>query len=64
MEVIPLGKFCVQSKDFYSLPFDADARAEFSSQFMTLFSEVPPDERASLHDSLEEAIQAHNVYFT
>jgi hypothetical protein len=64
LEVIPLGKFCVQSKDFYSLPLDRATHANLVSQFLTLLSEEPPDERVSLHESLEEAIQAHNLYFS
>lgn len=62
-EVIPLGKFCVQSKDFYSLPFSKSACELLASQFLTLLIEEPPEERAPLYDSLEEAIRAHDLHF-
>lgn len=56
LEVLPLGKFCVQSKDFYTLPLRKDVCELLASQFLTLLSEEAPEDRAPLYDSVEEAI--------
>jgi hypothetical protein len=62
-EVLPLGKFCVQSKDFYRRPFSDAVVLQSEQQFLELLVESPPGERAGLYDSLEDAIRAHDEEF-
>jgi hypothetical protein len=63
LEVIAPGKFCVQSRDFFTQPLEQAAHLSFLDQFVTLLSEESPEIRTPLCDSLEAAIQAHNSYF-
>jgi hypothetical protein len=63
IEVLPVGGFCVQSKDFFYSPFEDAAVAQLDLQFMELLSEIPPERRAGLYQTLEEAIRAHDNAF-
>lgn len=57
------GMYSVQSSDFYSLPVDM-RRVEFlEGQYVQLFTEKPPDERAGAFETLESAITAHMEKF-
>jgi hypothetical protein len=58
-EVIPDGKYCVQSKDFVAASSAADALLTREQNFLLLFAEMPPEERNPLYDTLEEAIRAY-----
>ncbi len=58
------GKFAVQSADFFRLPLDGYSANEFARQFAVLFIEVPPRERCSWFDSLDEAIIYHEREFS
>jgi hypothetical protein len=58
-EVLPSGRFCVQSADFFNFPVDKQ-RSDFSDrQFQELLIEQSPDERTATFSTLEEAI-AHS----
>jgi hypothetical protein len=57
------GRFSVQSADFYNLPLDPKQAANLEKQYMELFAEQDPDERAGNFDSLEAAIEAHDKDF-
>lgn len=62
-EVLPSGKFCVQSKDFYRMPLDDERIRQLEIQFLELFFEVKPSDRSEMYDSVEEAILAHDESF-
>ena len=62
-EVLPLGKFCVQSKDFYRPPFRRESAKDLEEQFWELLSETAPDQRSGMYDSLEDAIEMHDKEF-
>jgi len=53
----------VQSADFYRLPLDTKQLANLDSQFMQLFLEQAPSNRTTEHQTLEEAIAAHDKDF-
>lgn len=57
------GKYGVQSADFYTAPLDAKAVSNLESQFIELLAEQDPLQRAGEHDSLEDAIRAHERDF-
>jgi hypothetical protein len=57
------GRFSVQSAGFYSVPLDPKQAADLEKQYMELFAEQDPDERAGSFDSLEAAIEAHDKDF-
>lgn len=62
LQSLDSGKYCVQSADFYH---DGKNPTELDSdgQFIELFTEQDPAERAGEHDTLEAAIAAHNRDF-
>lgn len=62
-EVIPLGKFCVQSRDTYRPPFTGETATALERQLLELLAEESPDLRSGLHDSVEEAIRSHDEDF-
>jgi hypothetical protein len=62
-ECLPLGGFCVQSADFYSLPLDEAQERDLARQALELLIETAPDERADVHPTLEAAIEAHDRDF-
>ena len=62
-EVLPAGKFCVQSKDFYRPPFAEAVEKQFERQFLELLSEIAPEVRSGLYDTIEEAIRMHDEGF-
>jgi hypothetical protein len=57
------NKYSVQSADLYRLPPDQRQISTFEAQFVELFCESDPAERAGAFDSLEEAIEAHQRQF-
>jgi hypothetical protein len=56
-------RYCVQSADFYRLPLDAKQVSNLDSQFVQLFLEPAPSNRAAEYLTLEEAIAAHDKDF-
>jgi hypothetical protein len=45
------------------LPFDEKKAAELEQQFVELFAEQTPDDRAGSFESIEAAIEAHDRDF-
>jgi hypothetical protein len=62
-EVLPDKGFCVQSLDLYSLPVDEKQLRQLDEQFLTLLTEVAPEDRSQLHPTIAEAIAAHDREF-
>ena len=62
-ESLQSKRYCVQSADFYRLPLDTKQLANLDSQFMQLFLEQAPSNRTTEHQTLEEAIAAHDKDF-
>ena len=58
------GKYCVQSADFYRLPFASAQVTALDQQYIELFIEQPPDMRSASFDTIEQAISAHDSEFT
>jgi hypothetical protein len=57
------GLYCVQSADFYSLPLDEVQVKYLDNQFLEFLIEEEPDQRAEMHETLEEAILIHEKDF-
>jgi hypothetical protein len=57
------GKFCVQSADFYNLPFQTERLIQLEKQFLELVIEESPFTRSGAFDTVEEAIASHNSEF-
>lgn len=57
------GQFCVQSADYYHLPANENQVRTLDRQFLELFIEESPDQRSSLHRTLEEAIAQYELEF-
>jgi hypothetical protein len=62
-ETIPGHKYCVQSKEFFSVPPGREELRQLEEQFFILLSESAPDERSPVFDTLEEAIRRHDLEF-
>src|SRR5947209_19847065 len=54
------GRFSVQIADFYGVPLDPKQAADLEKQYVELFAEQDPEERAGSFDSFEAAIETHN----
>jgi hypothetical protein len=63
-EVLPDRKYCVQSKDFFSVPVDLGAVRESEKRFFELLAEEAPEVRTGAFNALEEAIQNHDQEFS
>jgi hypothetical protein len=63
-EDLELGKFCVQSADFFRLPVNNETIMRADKQFVELFLEIDPRERCSWYTTLQEAIAAHEKEFS
>jgi len=59
-ESLNSGRFSVQSADFYHA---GSSPADLHNQFVELFTEQDPAERAGEHATLKAAIDAHNQEF-
>lgn len=57
-------KYCVQSSDRFYLPIDKNQIHQSELQAIELFMEISPHERCEWFDSLEEAINQHNMLFS
>jgi hypothetical protein len=62
-KVLSTGKYCVQSRDCYSLPLDVVQLNYLDRQFLELLVEEAPNSRSDTYDSLEEAIRRHDLHF-
>jgi hypothetical protein len=62
-EVLPEGRYCVQSADFYDVPMPEERVRQHERQFFELLSETPPDERSETYETLDMAIQMHDSDF-
>lgn len=62
-ERIADGQFCVQSVDYYHLPLTEKQIKALDNQFLELFIEESPDQRSSLHPTLQEAIAQYDQDF-
>jgi hypothetical protein len=56
-------KYSVQSADFYRLPLRREDLENLQRQFVELFCESDPAQRAGAFDSPEAAIDAHDRHF-
>lgn len=63
-EVLPDHTYCVQSKDFFSVPVDLEAVRESEKRFFELLAEEAPEVRAGASNTLEEAIVKHDQEFS
>jgi len=63
LQLLPDGGYCVQSADFYHQPPSEAQQQNLDRQFLELLAEQSPDERDSLHPTLEGAIEAHDKEF-
>jgi len=59
-QVIPSGRYCVQSADFYRPSSDS---AYLDNQHIQLLIDQAPDERSPTFATLEEAIAYHDTEF-
>jgi hypothetical protein len=57
------NQYSIQSVDFYRVPYDRKSASDWDAQFVELFCESDPAERAGAFDSVEEAIAAHERDF-
>jgi hypothetical protein len=64
LEVLPDRLYCVQSTDFFSVPADMKSFLSLERQFNELISEIAPEERDKMYDSIEEAIAEHDASFS
>ncbi|HEX4006697.1 MAG TPA: hypothetical protein VHX60_11020 [Acidobacteriaceae bacterium] len=63
-ELIPGGRFCVQSADFYRTPLGDKSGGFLDRQFTELFLQQAPDKREQrTFATLEEAIASHDEEF-
>ncbi len=62
-ELIPDGKFCVQSADFYSRQSPKPGAESLDKQFIELFLEQAPDDRSAVFNTIEEAVAWHDHQF-
>jgi hypothetical protein len=63
LKQIRTGMFAVQSADFLSSPISIDQIVNSDLQFFELMFEQSPSERCTWHDSVEQAIAAHESDF-
>jgi len=60
-EILPPGKYCVQSKDFFSVPIDDEEWRRSERQFLELLSEMVPGGYS--YDTLEDALRRFDEDF-
>lgn len=60
-EILPDGKYCVRSKDFFCDPIEGEAWLQSKKQALELLSEETP--RRPFYGGLEEAIRRHDEDF-
>lgn len=63
LEDLELGRFCIQSADFFRLPVNTERISNAEKQFVELLVDVDPRERCNWFGSLQEAIAAHEQEF-
>lgn len=57
------NKFMVDRVEFFQLPIDKNDLSNIVVDQMEMFMEEFPEDRLSKHDTLEEAIEAHDIEF-
>jgi hypothetical protein len=62
-ELIPSGRYCVQSADFYRRPLDDKSGGFLDRQFIELLLQQAPEDRTQTFSTLEEAIANHDEEF-
>src|SRR5437660_7008993 len=62
-ELLPSSKYCVHSKDFFTVPLTQEALQVMERQFLQLLAELPPEARGGVFDTLAEAIATHDRDF-
>lgn len=62
-ESLQSKRYYVQNSDFYRLPLNEKQVLNLNSQFVELFLEEEPSNRAGGYPTLEEAIAAHDRDF-
>jgi len=62
-EILASNRFCVQSSDYYYLPFDEPQLSQSDRQFLELLIGEAPEARAETYPTLEEAIRMHDRDF-
>jgi hypothetical protein len=60
---LTIGRFAVQSADFFQRPVSREQLQVFDRQYLELFIEISPHERCEWFESLEDAIAAHDRDF-
>jgi hypothetical protein len=63
LKQISTGMFAVQSADFLSSPISTDQIVNSDLQFFELMFDQSPVERCTWHDSVDQAIAAHEADF-
>ena len=63
LQILPDGGYCVQGADFFDAPIDESRLLQSLKQFLELLAEDPPEERAVVFGSIEEAIEDHQRSF-
>lgn len=62
-ENLSVGRFCVQSADFFRLPVDPGLLRQHERPLVELFLEQSPQDRCAWFASIEAAIKAHDHDF-
>jgi hypothetical protein len=62
-QILTSSRYCVQSVDYYHLPFDEAQALQLDNQFLELLSEEAPEVRTETYATLEEAIRMHDQEF-
>jgi hypothetical protein len=62
-EILGENKFCIQSVDYFYLPFAKKEVKQLERQFVELFIEVAPEERNDCFSTIEEAIKSYDDTF-
>lgn len=63
-ELLPIGKYCVQSADSYYSAKELGKDDSLERQFLELLLEQNPEERSAVFDTLQEAITGHDRAFS
>ena len=63
LENLSDSKFMVDRVEFFQLPIDKNELSNIVADQMEMFIEEFPEDRLSKHDTLEAAIEAHDIEF-
>ena len=62
-EILPEGKYCVQSSDFFRKATSPKHLTQLERQFIELLIEEAPEKRSPVFPTLQEAIERHKLDF-